>query len=82
MWMHVDEDSPAMTAGIQNGDILHALDGQEVQSMEEYASVLQGLSKGTRTTGQCVPQESIRRIYRCRISSKGNCSVRDVTGKW
>lgn len=29
----VDEDSPAMTAGIQNGDILHALDGQEVQSM-------------------------------------------------
>ena len=36
----VDEDSPAMTAGIQNGDILHALDGQEVQSMEEYASVV------------------------------------------
>lgn len=46
----VDEDSPAMTAGIQNGDILHALDGQEVQSMKEYASVLQGLNKGTRTT--------------------------------
>ena len=46
----VDEDSPAMTAGIQNGDILHALGGQEVQSMEEYASVLQGLTKGTRTT--------------------------------
>ena len=46
----VDEDSPAMTAGIQNGDILHALDGQEVQSMEEYASELQGLNKGTRTT--------------------------------
>ena len=46
----VDEHSPAMTAGIQNGDILHALDGQEVQSMEEYASVLQGLNKGTRTT--------------------------------
>lgn len=46
----VDEDSPAMTAGIQNGDILHALDGQEVQSMEEYASVFQGLNKGTRTT--------------------------------
>ena len=46
----VDEDSPAMTAGIQNGDILHGLDGQEVQSMEEYASVLQGLNKGTRTT--------------------------------
>lgn len=46
----VDEDSPAMTAGIQNGDILHALDGQEVQSMEEYASVLQGLNKGTCTT--------------------------------
>lgn len=25
----VDEDSPAMTAGIQNGDILHALDGRK-----------------------------------------------------
>lgn len=46
----VEEDSPAMTAGIQNGDILHTLDGQEIQSMEEYASVLQGLSRGTRTT--------------------------------
>ena len=46
----VDEDSPAMTAGIQNGDILHALDGQEVQSMDEYASVLQGRNKGTPTT--------------------------------
>ena len=46
----VDEDSPAMTAGIQNGDILHALDGQEVQSMGEYAGVLEGLNKGRSTT--------------------------------
>ena len=46
---YVEEDSPAMSAGIQNGDILHTLDGQEIQSMEEYASVLQGLSKGTST---------------------------------
>ena len=46
---YVEVDSPAMSAGIQNGDILHTLDGQEIQSMEEYASVLQGLSKGTST---------------------------------
>ena len=64
----VDEDSPAMTAGIQNGDILHALDGQEVQSMEEYASVLQGLNRDTHDS-QCIPQESIRRIRRCTTES-------------
>lgn len=46
----VEEDSPAMSAGIQNGDILHTLDGQEVKTMEEYASVLQSLGRGTRTT--------------------------------
>ncbi len=46
----VEEDSPAMSAGIQNGDILHMLNGQEVQSMEKYSSVLQGLNKETRTT--------------------------------
>ena len=46
----VEEDSPAMSAGIQNGDILHTLDGQEVKTMEEYASVLQSLGRETRTT--------------------------------
>lgn len=46
----VEEDSPAMSAGIQNGDILHALNGEEVQSMEEYSSVLQGLGRGVHTT--------------------------------
>lgn len=46
----VEQDSPAMSAGIQNGDILHTLNGEEVQSMEEYSSVLQGLYRGAHTT--------------------------------
>ena len=44
----VEEDSPAMTAGVQSGDILHALDGQEIRSMEEYSSILQSLNRGSK----------------------------------
>ena len=48
---YVEVDSPAMSAGIQNGDILHTLDGQEIQSMEEYASVLR--SEERRVGKEC-----------------------------
>lgn len=44
----VEEDSPAMTAGVQNADIVHALNGEEIISMDEYSSVLQNLVRGSR----------------------------------
>ena len=44
----VEEESPAMAAGVQNADIIHSLDGEEFISMEEYSSILQNLIKGSR----------------------------------
>lgn len=44
----VEEDSPAMTAGVQNADIVHALNGEEICSMGEYSAILQSLVKGSR----------------------------------
>lgn len=44
----VDSDSPAMVAGIQSGDIVHALNGTEVNSVQTYAAQLQKLNEGDR----------------------------------
>ena len=44
----VEEDSPAMTAGVQNADIVHALNGKEISSMNRYSAILQSLVKGSR----------------------------------
>ena len=44
----VEEESPAMAAGVQNADIIHSLDGEEFISMEEYSAILQNLIKGSR----------------------------------
>lgn len=44
----VEADSPAMTAGVQSGDIVHTLDGQEIRSMDDYSSMLQSLNRGSK----------------------------------
>ena len=44
----VEEDSPAMTAGVQNADIVHALNGKEISSLNRYSAILQSLVKGSR----------------------------------
>ena len=44
----VEPDSPAMTAGIQSGDILFRADGTEIATMEEYSTLLQKLDEGHR----------------------------------
>lgn len=44
----VEEDSPAMTAGVQNADIVHTLNGEEITSMDEYSAVLQNQVVGSR----------------------------------
>ena len=54
----VEPDSPAMAAGIQSGDIIVGIDGQNIISMSNYRSILvhktvgaqfklQGLRQGT-----------------------------------
>ena len=46
----VEENSPAMSAGIQNGDIVHKLDEVEVATMDQYSEKLQSMEPGTKTT--------------------------------
>lgn len=44
----VEQSSPAMTAGIQSGDIIHSFGGQEIKTMQEYSKILQNTAPGTR----------------------------------
>jgi serine protease Do len=46
----VDRDSPAMTAGIQNGDIITSLNGYTVKSVRTYMTYLQRLDAGDRVS--------------------------------
>lgn len=39
-------DSPAMDAGLQMGDVIVAIDGKNVTTMEEYERKLMSLKKG------------------------------------
>ncbi len=42
----VDAESPAMTAGIQAGDIITSIDGEEVTSLSAYHDVLMEQKSG------------------------------------
>ena len=44
----VEEYSPAMSAGVQNADIIHTLNGEEICTMSEYSDILQKLTKGSK----------------------------------
>lgn len=46
----VEANSPAMSSGIQNGDIIHTLGDTEITTMEEYSEKLQSMNAGIRTT--------------------------------
>ena len=37
-----------MSAGVQNADIIHTLNGEEICTMSEYSDVLQKLTKGSK----------------------------------
>ena len=44
----VEADSPAMTAGIQNGDIITSVDGGEIIDVMGYHNILMGKDLGNR----------------------------------
>ena len=46
----VQPDSPAEDADLRRGDIIVALDGEEIASMAELASAVQRLDPGTDVT--------------------------------
>ena len=45
----VEENSPAMSEGIQSGDIVYEIGGKKVDSMEEYSEALQELTAWEKT---------------------------------
>lgn len=51
----VDSDSPAMAAGIQNGDIVHALNGAEVKSVQGYAAQFPEAERRKQSSDFSVP---------------------------
>ena len=42
--IEVEMDSPAMLGGIQNGDVIQAINGQKITTMQEFSDVLSRLS--------------------------------------
>jgi putative serine protease PepD len=50
MILSVEPDSPAAQAGLQEGDLITAIDGEPVTSASEVANTVQGTSSGTEIT--------------------------------
>lgn len=46
----VDKNSSAMTAGIQNGDIITSLAGKKLNNMQSYSTILQKLTYGQKVS--------------------------------
>ncbi|MDC7288237.1 S1C family serine protease [Blautia schinkii] len=44
----VENDSPAMVAGLQNGDIIRVLNGKKTRNMQSYTTYLQKLNTGDK----------------------------------
>lgn len=44
----VENDSPAMVAGLQSGDIIRILDGKNIKNMQSYTTCLQKLRTGDK----------------------------------
>ena len=48
--VEVDNDSPAAHAGLQGGDLVTAINGRPVHSLDEFAAVLKPLNAGAKVT--------------------------------
>lgn len=60
----VQIDSPAMRGGIQSGDVIYAVNGQEVQSMKEFSKILQRFSNKQNISleGQRLTKDGYKKI--------------------
>ena len=48
----IQANSPAMAAGIQSGDVIQSVDGEEIASMAQYEKVLQKCKVGDTIQGK------------------------------
>lgn len=67
----VQMDSPAMLGGIQSGDVISSINGQEVSSMKEFSKVLQRLSNKQNISleGQRITKDGYKKIsYQASLS--------------
>jgi S1-C subfamily serine protease len=63
-------DGPAASAGIQVGDVIVAIEGQEVASSEELGSVLSDLSPGDQVSVEVVGTDGSRRAVEVTLGSR------------
>ena len=69
--LEVELESPAMLGGIQNGDVLQAINGQKISNMQEFSDVLSRLSNRQRITleGQRFTKDGYKKInYQASLS--------------
>lgn len=67
----VEIDSPAMRGGIQNGDVIQAINGQKITSMTELSDVLQRLSNKQNISleGQRLTKDGYKKVnYQTSLS--------------
>lgn len=60
----VQIDSPAMRGGIQSGDVIYAVNGQEVSTMKEFSKILQRFSnkQSISLEGQRLTKDGYKKI--------------------
>ena len=46
----VEDNSPAMEAGLQSGDVIQKIDGKEIETMQQYSSQLQKCEGGQKVS--------------------------------
>lgn len=69
--VEVDLDSPAMLGGIQNGDVIQAVNGQKITTMTELSDVLQRLSNKQNISieGQRLTKDGYKKVnYQTALS--------------
>ena len=69
--VEVDLDSPAMFGGIQNGDVIQAVNGQKITTMTELSDVLQRLSNKQNISmeGQRLTKDGYKKVnYQTALS--------------
>ncbi len=63
-------DGPAASSGIREGDVIVAVDGQEVASSEDLGTVLSDLSPGDRVTVEVVGTDGTERSLEVTLGSR------------
>jgi serine protease Do len=63
-------DGPAQAAGIQSGDVIVSIDGEDVATAEDVGRILDGLEAGQRVAVEVVGTDGTRRTVEVTLASR------------